>query len=135
MTQRPMDADATEALLKLASKTVDDQLGRELKYPELSDFFNTDYSASYVAPDARHQILRRKRAISLPDTLFEKYNCMLPSTVFILPASSQASIVDLSYRLVCPCLTTILPLLTSARVSLLHGSLSRDWARLDHDRP
>ncbi|KAG0200792.1 hypothetical protein BGX28_006227 [Mortierella sp. GBA30] len=76
MTQRPMDVDATEALLKLASKTVDDQLGRELKYPELSDFFNTDYSASYVAPDSRHQILRRKRAISLPDTLFEKYNLL-----------------------------------------------------------
>lgn len=71
-----MDADATEALLKLASKTVDDQLGREQKYPELIDFFNTDYSATYVAPaDPRQQILRRKRAISLPDTLFEQYNC------------------------------------------------------------
>ncbi|KAI1311300.1 hypothetical protein EDD11_003513 [Mortierella claussenii] len=76
MAQRPIDADATEALLKLASKTVDDQLGREQKYPELSDFFNTDYSANYVAPDPRQQILRRKRAISLPDTLFEQYNLL-----------------------------------------------------------
>ncbi|KAF9152095.1 hypothetical protein BG015_005786 [Linnemannia schmuckeri] len=77
MAQRPMDADATEALLKLASKTVDDQLGREQKYPELIDFFNTDYSATYVAPaDPRQQILRRKRAISLPDTLFEQYNLL-----------------------------------------------------------
>ncbi|KAF8923624.1 hypothetical protein BGZ58_002724, partial [Dissophora ornata] len=75
MSQRPIDAEATEALLKLASKTVDDQLGREQKYPELSDFFNTDFSANYVAPDPRQQILRRKRAISLPDTLFEQYNC------------------------------------------------------------
>lgn len=89
MTQRPMDADATEALLKLASKTVDDQLGRELKYPELSDFFNTDFSASYVAPDARHQILRRKRAISLPDTLFEKYNCTLLSAVVVQTISGR----------------------------------------------
>jgi hypothetical protein len=71
-----MDTEASEALLKLASKTVDDQLGREQKYPELIDFFNTDYSATYVAPaDPRQQILRRKRAISLPDTLFEQYNC------------------------------------------------------------
>ncbi|KAG0257515.1 hypothetical protein BG011_003926 [Mortierella polycephala] len=76
MAQRPTDADATEALLKLAAKTVDDQLSREQKYPELSDFFNTDVSASYVAPDARQQILRRKRAISLPDTLFEQYNLL-----------------------------------------------------------
>jgi nuclear pore complex protein Nup155 len=75
MTQRPADADATEALLKLASKTVDDQLGREQKYPELSDFFNIDFSASYAASDPRQQILRRKRAISLPDKLFEQYNC------------------------------------------------------------
>ncbi|KAI7830540.1 Non-repetitive/WGA-negative nucleoporin C-terminal-domain-containing protein [Gamsiella multidivaricata] len=76
MAQRPIDAEATEALLKLASKTVDDQLGREQKYPELSDFFNTDFSAIYVAPDSRQQILRRKRAISLPDTLFEQYNLL-----------------------------------------------------------
>ncbi|KAF9114226.1 hypothetical protein BGX27_011428 [Mortierella sp. AM989] len=76
MTQRLIDAEATEALLKLASKTVDDQLGREQKYPELSDFFNTYYSANYVAPDPRQQILRRKRAISLPDTLFEQYNLL-----------------------------------------------------------
>ncbi|KAG0242522.1 Non-repetitive/WGA-negative nucleoporin C-terminal-domain-containing protein [Mortierella sp. GBAus27b] len=76
MTQRPMDVDATEALLKLASKTVDDQLGREQKYPELSDFFNTDFSASYAASDPRQQIFRRKRAISLPDTLFEQYNLL-----------------------------------------------------------
>ncbi|KAF9437395.1 hypothetical protein BGZ76_000868 [Entomortierella beljakovae] len=76
MTQRPIDAEATEALLKLASKTVDDQLGREQKYPELSDYFNTYYSANYVAPDSRQQILRRKRAISLPDTLFEQYNLL-----------------------------------------------------------
>ncbi|KAF9914439.1 hypothetical protein BX616_008291 [Lobosporangium transversale] len=76
MTHRPIDAEATEALLKLASKTVDDQLGREQKYPELSDFFNTDYSANYVAPDPRQQILRHKRAISLPDTLFEQYNLL-----------------------------------------------------------
>lgn len=82
MTQRTTDADATEALLKLASKTVDDQLGREQKYPELSDFFNTDFSASYAASDPQQQILRRKRAISLPDTLFEQYNCM---AVVILP--------------------------------------------------
>ncbi|KAF9360346.1 hypothetical protein BGX34_007836 [Mortierella sp. NVP85] len=76
MTQRPADADATEALLKLASKTVDDQLGREQKYPELSDFFNVDFSASYAASDPRQQILRRKRAISLPDKLFEQYNLL-----------------------------------------------------------
>ena len=87
MSQRIIDAEATEALLKLASKTVDDQLGREQKYPELSDFFNTDFSANYVAPDPRQQILRRKRAISLPDTLFEQYNCRalssyIPSTIF-----------------------------------------------------
>lgn len=75
MAQKPTEAEATEALLKLASKTVDDQLGREQKYPELSDFFNSDFSANYVAPDPRQQILRRKRAISLPDTLFEQYNC------------------------------------------------------------
>ncbi|KAG0212021.1 hypothetical protein BGX33_003908 [Mortierella sp. NVP41] len=76
MAHRPIEADAMEALLKLASKTVDDQLGREQKYPELSDFFNTDFSATYVAPDPRQQILRRKRAISLPDTLFEQYNLL-----------------------------------------------------------
>ncbi|KAG0320862.1 hypothetical protein BGZ99_004279 [Dissophora globulifera] len=76
MAQRPIDAEGTEDLLKLASKTVDDQLGREQKYPELSDFFNTDYSANYVATDPRQQILRRKRAISLPDTLFEQYNLL-----------------------------------------------------------
>ncbi|KAF9907927.1 hypothetical protein EC991_010366 [Linnemannia zychae] len=76
MAQRPIDAEATEALLKLASKTVDDQLGREQKYPELIDFFNTDYSAAYVAPNPRQQVLRRKRAISLPDTLFEQYNLL-----------------------------------------------------------
>ena len=93
-----MDADAAEALLKLASKTVDDQLGRELKYPELSDFFNTDFSASYVAPDARHQILRRKRAISLPDTLFEKYNCTLLSMF----SGRMKTLVRSSYRLVTP---------------------------------
>lgn len=80
-----MDADATEALLKLASKTVDDQLGREQKYPELIDFFNTDYSATYVAPaDPHQQILRRKRAISLPDTLFEQYNCTPLHFVFLV---------------------------------------------------
>ncbi|KAF9423164.1 hypothetical protein BGZ94_008391 [Podila epigama] len=74
MAHRPVDAEARERQLRLAAKTVDDHLGREQKYPELSDFFSTDGSSNYVAPDARQQILRRKRAINLPDNLFEQYN-------------------------------------------------------------
>ncbi|KAF9582364.1 hypothetical protein BGW38_000296 [Lunasporangiospora selenospora] len=76
MAQWPIDAEATDMLLKLAAKTVDDQLSREQKYPELGDFLNTDFSSTYVPIDPRHQILRRKRAISLPDSLFEQYNLL-----------------------------------------------------------
>jgi len=75
MAQRPADAEANETLLRLAAKTVDDQLSRELKYPDLGEFFSSEYSAIYSAPNPSQQILRRKRAISLPDTLFEQYNC------------------------------------------------------------
>ncbi|KAG0042079.1 hypothetical protein BGZ83_000923 [Gryganskiella cystojenkinii] len=71
MAQKPFETEANEALLRIAAKTVDDQLGRELKYPDLGELFNSDYSATYVAPNPSQQILRRKRAISLPDTLFE----------------------------------------------------------------
>ncbi|KAG0342823.1 hypothetical protein BG004_005583 [Podila humilis] len=70
MAQRPEVDDE----LRQAAKTVDEQLAREQKYPELGDFFNTEFSSAYVAPDPRQQILRRKRAISLPDNLFEQYN-------------------------------------------------------------
>jgi len=77
MAQRPVETEANEALLRIAAKAVDDQLGRELKYPDLGELFNSDYSAAYVAPNPSQQILRRKRAISLPDTLFEQYDCKL----------------------------------------------------------
>ncbi|KAG0082460.1 hypothetical protein BGZ92_011720, partial [Podila epicladia] len=71
MAQRPLDADDE---LKQAAKTVDEQLAREQKYPELGNFFSTDFSSAYIAPESRQQVLRRKRAISLPDNLFEQYN-------------------------------------------------------------
>ncbi|KAG0345336.1 hypothetical protein BG005_001354 [Podila minutissima] len=71
MAQRPLDADDE---LRQAAKTVDEQLAREQKYPELGNFFSTDFSSAYIAPESRQQVLRRKRAISLPDNLFEQYN-------------------------------------------------------------
>lgn len=71
MAQRPLDADDE---LRQAAKTVDEQLASEQKYPELGAFFTTDFSSAYIAPESRQQVLRRKRAISLPDNLFEQYN-------------------------------------------------------------
>ncbi|KAG0227258.1 hypothetical protein BGW41_003866 [Actinomortierella wolfii] len=70
------NADAEEALLKLASKTVDDQLGRDLKYPELADLFTTECSSDYGSLGTRQHVLRSTRIIGLPDNLFEQYDLM-----------------------------------------------------------